>query len=222
MSEFQANIFFNLDEVPAIAPLFEDVQNVWNAVVLLPSFIEKILEPKVLGEVEEGAWLEPGKVYLGEGARVERGAVIRGPTIIGPHSVVRSGAYIRGHVFTGSHCLIGAGTEVRNSMLLNYSNIPHQNLVFSSLIGNRVNVAGQSTVANKRLDDREIMIRIKREDSKESYPTGTNRFGVIIGDHTEIGAMCMLQPGTVIGKHCFIYPHLCVGGYIAANTTVKQ
>jgi len=120
---------------------------------------------------EEGAWLEPNNVYLGPGSHVERGAIIRGPTIIGAHTLVRSGAYIRGHVFTGHHCMIGAGREVRNTVLMSHSNLPHQNVVFCSLIGCHVNFGALATVTNRRLDDGDILIKFKRNGIAHSYPT---------------------------------------------------
>jgi hypothetical protein len=118
VEDYSPENLFDLQDSSAVS-LFKRVTYVWDAVAALPSFIEEIIEPEVLGEVEEGAWLESGRVRLEKGSRVERGAIIRGPTIIGQNTLVRSNAYIRGHVMVGDECLIGCGTEMRQVLVLN-------------------------------------------------------------------------------------------------------
>lgn len=221
LKQFQTNKFFNAEDMTELKLLFNKTTYIWELIQHIPDFIATQIKPAILGTVEEGAWLEPNNVYIAPGALVERGAIVKGPCIIGPGSTVRSNAYIRGHVMTGSHCMIGAGTEVRNTIMMNNSNIPHQNLVFSSFIGNNVNVAGQTTLANKRLDGKEIFIHISDENKVTHHSTGADRFGAIIGDNCRIGAMCVIQPGTIIGKDCFIYPTSAIGGCIPDNSIIK-
>jgi NDP-sugar pyrophosphorylase family protein len=222
MNEFSPAEFFEVTENPAAASLFKEVRYVWEAVALLPAYIERIIEPAILGDVEEGAWLEPGRVRLEEGARVERGAIIRGPTIIGRNTVVRSSAYIRGHLLVGADCLIGAGTETRQLLMLDHANIPHRNFVVTSLVGNRVNIGGATDTANVLLNGREVEIRITRADGTTTfYPTGMTNFGAVIGDDTKLGGQILLQPGTVVGQRCRIYPQCAISGYIPHDSVVK-
>lgn len=222
MTEFSPVDFFDLAENPEVAGLFTQVRYVWEAVAALPAYIERILEPAILGEVEEGAWVEPGRVRLEEGARVERGAIVRGPTIIGRNTVVRSGAYIRGHLLVGAECLIGSGTETRQLLVLSHSNIPHRNFLATSLVGNRVNLGGATDAANVLLSGKEVEIRITRADGTISaYPTGMTKFGAVIGDDTKLGGMTLLQPGTVIGKRCRIYPQSLISGYLPHDSVIK-
>ena len=222
MNEFSPAEFFDVAENPAAAGLFKEVQYVWEAVALLPAYIERTIEPAILGDVEEGAWMEPGRVRLEEGARVERGAIVRGPTIIGRNTVVRSGAYIRGHLLIGADCLIGAGTETRQLLMLNHSNIPHRNFVVTSLVGNRVNIAGATDTANVLLNGKAVEIRIIRADGTTTfYPTGQTNFGAVIGDDTKLGGQILLQPGTVVGQRCRIYPQCAISGYIPHDSRVK-
>ena len=222
MHEFSPVAFFDLAENPEAAGLFKAVRCVWEAVAVLPAYIERIIEPAILGEVEEGAWVEPGRVRLEEGARVERGAVVRGPTIIGRNTVVRSGAYIRGHLLVGTDCLIGSGTETRQLLVLNHSNIPHRNFLATSLVGNRVNLGGATDAANVLLSGKEVEVRITRADGTTSaYPTGMTKFGAVIGDDTKLGGQTLLQPGTVIGKRCRIYPQCAISGYVPHDSVVK-
>lgn len=213
--------FFDLENINA-RELFQDLQYAWDGVAALPGFIEKALKPQILGEVEEGAWLEPGKVYLGEGSRVERNSIVRGPTIIGKNSVIRSGAYIRGHALIGDECVVGWGVEMRQSLVLDKARIPHFNAVFTSLIGSRSNIAGRVSTANFRLDGQEIILRVPWEDEIKSFPTGQTLFGAVIGDDTSVGGDTLLQPGTIIGKRCIISPQNSVSGYVPHDSLVKR
>jgi acetyltransferase-like isoleucine patch superfamily enzyme len=147
VEDYSPENLFDLQDSSAVS-LFKRVTYVWDAVAALPSFIEEIIEPEVLGEVEEGAWLESGRVRLEKGSRVERGAIIRGPTIIGQNTLVRSNAYIRGHVMVGDECLIGCGTEMRQVLVLNQSSIPHLNAFFTSVVGNRVQIGAGTITAH--------------------------------------------------------------------------
>ena len=36
--------------------------------------------------------------------------------------------------------------------------------------------------------------------------TGLRKFGAIVGDRTEIGCNAVINPGSVIGRDCIIYP----------------
>jgi NDP-sugar pyrophosphorylase family protein len=222
MNEFSPVEFFDVAENPEAAGLFKEVSCVWEAVAVLPAYIERIIEPAILGDVEEGAWVEPGRVRLEEGARVERGAIVRGPTIIGRNTVVRSGAYIRGHLLVGADCLIGSGTETRQLLVLTHTNIPHRNFLATSLVGNRVNIGGATDAANFLLSGKNVEIRITRADgTTTAYPTGMTKLGAVIGDDTKLGGQILLQPGTVIGKRCLIYPQCAISGYIPHDSVVK-
>lgn len=211
--------FFDLSQEPE-KTLFQDMQYVWEGVSALPGFIERNIEPQVNGEVEEGAWLEPGAVQLGAGSRVERGAIVRGPTIIGRNCVVRSGAYIRGHVMLGEECLIGHGVELRQVLGLHNVSISHHSCVFTSLFGNRVWFAGNAQTANHLMTREEVIIRVRHEGKTHAFPTGETLFGAIVGDDSRIGALALLHPGTVIGRNCLIYPQSSVSGYKADGSRV--
>jgi NDP-sugar pyrophosphorylase family protein len=221
MNLYNPQAFFDLDNALA-EDFFKDIKYVWDAVAALPVFIEKTLNPEIKGEVEEGAWLEPGLVSLGEGSRVERGSIIRGPTIIGKNTIIRSGMYIRGHVMICDECLIGWAVEMRQTLVLNKTHIPHSNAVFTSIVGNRVNLAGRVSTGNYRLDGMEIAIRVPVDGRMASFPTGQTLFGAVIGDDTQIAGNALLQPGTIIGRRCVVYPHIDISGYIPHDSIVKR
>jgi UDP-N-acetylglucosamine diphosphorylase / glucose-1-phosphate thymidylyltransferase / UDP-N-acetylgalactosamine diphosphorylase / glucosamine-1-phosphate N-acetyltransferase / galactosamine-1-phosphate N-acetyltransferase len=221
MNQYSPRAFFDLENSMA-AECFNGVAYAWDAVPLIPAFIEKILNPVIAGEIEEGAWVEPGRVSVGEGSRVERGSIIRGPAIIGKNTIIRSGAYIRGHVMIGDDCLIGWGVEMRQSLVLNKTRIPHYNAVFTSVIGNRINLAGRVSTANYRLDGKEIIVRVPVDGKTTSFPTGQTLFGAIVGDDTQIAGNALLQPGTIVGRRCVVFPHIDVSGFIPHDCVVKR
>ncbi len=218
---YNPQAFFDLEHSLA-TELFRDAVYVWEGVAALPLLIEKRLEPRILGEIEEGAWLEPGRVSLGEGSRVERGSIIRGPAIIGRNTVIRSGVYIRGHVIIGDECVIGWSVEMRQSLVLNKTRIPHFNGIYTSLIGNRSNLAGRVSTANYRLDGREIIVRVPWDGGIRSFPTGQTLFGAVIGDDTHVGGDTLLQPGAIVGRRCQIAPQCSVSGYIPHDSLVRR
>jgi NDP-sugar pyrophosphorylase family protein len=220
MNPFSPENFFELDNQLA-AGLFQGLEYVWEGVAALPAYLEKVLCPAILGEVEEGAWLEPGRVRLEEGSRVERGTIIRGPAIIGKNTVVRSGAYLRGHVLVGEDCVIGWGTELRQVMVLNQTKLPHQNLFFTSLVGNRVQIGGTTHTANFLLAGKEVLVRVPVNGQQQSFTTGQTLFGAVIGDDFQIGALCLIQPGTIIGRRCRVYPQCSVSGFIPPDSLVR-
>lgn len=220
MNPFLPEMFFDLEGQRA-ADLFRSLNYVWEAVAALPSFIEKMIQPEVLGEVEEGAWLEPNRVQLGKGSRVERGAIVRGPTIIGENTVIRTGAYIRGHVMVGDQCMIGHGTETRQTLVLNGSNIPHLNCFFTSLVGNRVRIGGNVHTANFRLKGEEVIIKVDLEGKKQLFPTGQTLLGVIVGDDASIGGNSLCQPGSLVGRRTIIHPFCSVIGYIPPDSIMR-
>ena len=221
-NEFSPHRFFDLSK-HLFADLFNSCAYVWEAIPLLPSYIGSVLKAEILGEIEEGAWVEPGMVRLEEGSRVERGAVVRGPAIIGRNTVVRSHAHIRGGVITGENCMVGHLVALRQVLMLDNTNVAHQNLVSNSLFGSRVNLAGHSQPINYSPDrDGEIVIKSVINGETRSFPTGIHRFGAVMGDDSQLGGMALTMPGTIIGKRCFIYPRCIASGFVPDDSIVKS
>ena len=44
----------------------------------------------------------------------------------------------------------------------------------------------------------------------------------MLGDFVEVGCNSVLNPGTVLGKNCSVYPTSCVRGVIPANHIFKD
>ena len=51
--------------------------------------------------------------------------------------------------------------------------------------------------------------------------TGLNKFGAIIGDRTEIGCNAVINPGSVLGRDCMVYPGANFRGVLPGGSVVK-
>lgn len=160
---------------------------------------------------------KPG-IWISDNVSIAPTAFIEGPAIIGPNTEIRHGAFIRKNVITGNGCVIGNSSEVKNALLFDGVQIPHFNYVGDSIIGYKAHLGAGAILSNFRFDGKEISIRI--ENTK--YRTGRNKLGSIIGDQVEIGANCVILPGSLIGKGTQIYPLVNTGGYIPAHSTIKK
>jgi len=51
--------------------------------------------------------------------------------------------------------------------------------------------------------------------------TGLTKFGAIVGDRTEIGCNAVINPGSVLGRDCMIYPGVNFRGVLPPRSVVK-
>ncbi|MCB1198849.1 MAG: glucose-1-phosphate thymidylyltransferase, partial [Deltaproteobacteria bacterium] len=157
-------------------------------------------------EVHAGAFIKDAAIELRAGVVVESGAYIAGPTLIGEGTVVRHGAYIRGGVITGTDCVIGHATEVKSSIFLNGAKAGHFAYVGDTVLGNNVNLGAGTKISNLKITNTEISLAV--ED--KTYHTGLRKFGAIVGDAVQTGCNAVLNPGTMLGPKCMVYPNASV------------
>jgi bifunctional UDP-N-acetylglucosamine pyrophosphorylase/glucosamine-1-phosphate N-acetyltransferase len=175
----------------------------------------KDLELNIEGEVEKNATIL-GPVDIGKGAIVKNGAYIVGPVVIGENSEIGPNCLIRAHTAIGNKCKVGNAVEVKNTILMDKSNIPHQNYVGDSIIGEDCNLGAGTKVANLRLDEANINVRLRGE----VVNTGLRKLGVIMGDDVKVGINCSIDCGTLIGENSLIGPSAVVKGNIAPNSRI--
>ncbi|HEY2800467.1 MAG TPA: UDP-N-acetylglucosamine diphosphorylase, partial [Chthoniobacterales bacterium] len=70
---------------------------------------------------------------------------------------------------------------------------------------------------NVKLDHGEISVLA----TDGMIATGLRKFGAILGDRTEIGCNAVLNPGSVVGSDCIIYPSTNFRGVLSARSIVK-
>ncbi|MCW3089587.1 MAG: LpxA family transferase [Ferruginibacter sp.] len=135
-------------------------------------------------------------IALHKTARVEKGAILKAPLIIGEDCFIGSNSCLRGGVYLGNSVRIGMGCEIKASIIFNGSAIAHFNFIGDSIIGSYVNFEAGSITANhyNERDDKEILVI----HNLTIISTGIDKFGALVGDYSKIGANAVLSPGTLL------------------------
>jgi NDP-sugar pyrophosphorylase family protein len=137
-----------------------------------------------------------GSYMAHQSARIEPGAQIKGPAIIGPDCFIASAALIRGGCWLDARCILGPGAELKSSFLFAGAKLAHLNFVGDSVIGADVNLEAGAMIANYRNESADKRIRVRRGDAL--IDTGVEKFGALVGDNARIGANAVLAPGTLL------------------------
>jgi len=210
--------FFDLSHF-AHAALFRDGRPVWEALgEVLDEYFETWAAWETRSPVPASAYLLDGPVAIGEGCRIEPGAVLRGPVIVGDGCEIRTGAYLRGGVILGQGCVVGAHSELKRAILLDGAHAPHQNYVGDSILGRRVNLGAGTICSNVKNIGREVTLRI----GQELVHTGLRKLGAVLGDGCRTGCNTVLNPGVLMGPGSVTYPNVSLRtGYYPPGTLVK-
>ena len=75
-----------------------------------------------------------------------------------------------------------------------------------------------SITSNVKSDKTLVIVK----DDNEEIPTGLKKFGAMLADYVEVGCNSVLNPGTVIGRNCNIYPLSSVRGVIPQGHIFKD
>lgn len=168
----------------------------WLLIPELPNLIRQELSQL------DSAYYIKDEVAIHESATVEKGAILKGPLIVGPQCFIAAHAYIRGGVFLQQKVTIGPSCEIKTSVLFSHTSIAHFNFIGDSIIGGHVNFEAGALMANhynERIDKR-IFIQI----GERSQDIGVTKFGGIVGDQVRVGANAVLSPGTLLAPGTII------------------
>lgn len=156
--------------------------------------IEEIIVEKIAKCGDD--YVVDGNVAIHKTAKVENGVVLKGAVFISENCFVGAHAYLRGGVFLDKHVKIGPGCEVKSTIILEKSSLAHFNFAGDSIIGSGVNLEAGAIIANHHndRDNKEIFVM----QNGISTPTGSQKFGALIGDQVKIGANAVLSPGTIL------------------------
>jgi NDP-sugar pyrophosphorylase family protein len=161
---------------------------------------------RLLAELPADEYAIDGDIAIHRSARVEPGAVLKGPLILGAGCFVAAGAYLRGGNWVDARCTIGPGTELKSSFVFAGTALAHFNFVGDSVIGAGVNMEAGSIVCNHRNERAAKEILVRSGAGGALQPTGCEKFGALIGDGARIGANAvvapgaLLRPGRVVGR----------------------
>jgi len=199
------------------AALFEGVEQVWEVLDRITSYLQFRLKPAIHGTLRGTPFID-GPVFIGEGTVVEPGACIQGPAWIGKKCRIGHGAYIRGGLITGDGCVLGNSCEFKNALLFNEAKIPHYSYVGDSVLGHKAHLGAGAILSNFRLDGGSISVRT----DSGAVPTGRRKFGAIVGDGAEIGCQAVINPGSLLGRGSLVYPLTNWGGVLRPGACAKM
>ncbi len=152
--------------------------------------------------IEEGAKLplcslnaENGPIYIGEGAEIMEGSMIRGPFALCEHATVKMGTKIYGGTTIGPYCKVGG--EVNNVVLFGYSSKGHDGFLGNSVLGEWCNIGADSN--NSNLKNNYASVKLWDYETGRFANTGLQFCGLMMGDHSKCGINTMFNTGTVIG-----------------------
>ncbi|MBQ6074704.1 MAG: UDP-N-acetylglucosamine pyrophosphorylase [Lachnospiraceae bacterium] len=186
----------------------------WEALMGIKDLILALgpaLDPEEYSEVSEHVWVH-------RTAKVFPSAYLGAPCIIGPNTEVRHCAFIRGSALVGADCVVGNSVELKNVILFDHVQTPHYNYVGDSILGYYSHMGAGSITSNVKSDKTLVVVH----GGGEQIETGLKKFGAMLGDHVEVGCNSVLNPGTVIGRNCNVYPTSCVRGVIPEGSIWKD
>jgi len=187
---------------------WKDIVYPWDLLDVNEEILKKIGK-KIKGKIEKNTAIKDN-VVIGKNTIVKSGSYIEGPVIIGENCKIGPNCYIRPFTSISNNCHIGNACEVKNSIIMDGTNIPHQNYIGDSIIGQYCNFGAGSKVANLRFDKKNITVVL----NGEKIDTGRRKLGVVMGDNSQTGINSMINIGSFIGNNVYINPGATAKGYI--------
>ncbi|MBE5890532.1 MAG: UDP-N-acetylglucosamine pyrophosphorylase [Lachnospiraceae bacterium] len=189
----------------------------WEALAGISDFIREIGPA-----LDQTRFEQRGEdIWVAKSAKIAPTACLNGPLIIDEEAEIRHCAFIRGSAIIGKGSVVGNSTEIKNDIIFDSVQVPHYNYVGDSILGYKSHMGAGSITSNVKSDKTLVVVK-DRYDTKEEIATGRKKFGAMLGDYVEVGCNSVLNPGTVIGRNCQIYPLSNVRGVIPANRIFKD
>lgn len=187
----------------------------WHIFKVMEYFLDNA-QPCVASSarVSERATIE-GKVILSDNVKVLENAVIRGPAYIGANSVIGNNALVRDYSHIGANSVIGYCTEVKHSYIGDNCWF-HSNYIGDSIIDDDCSLGAGTVLANFRLDEGNIQMKI----GDNMVDTGYDKLGAIVGRGCRIGINASLMPGVRVGSDSVVGPQICLHHDLQANKMV--
>ncbi len=142
---------------------------------------------------------ENGPIVIESGVQVMANAVIQGPAWIGKNSLIKIGAKIYGGTAIGPVCKVGG--EVEGSILHSYVNKQHEGFLGHAYLGAWVNIGADTN--NSDLKNNYSPVRVIWNG--ETFETGMQFLGLIMGDHSKTAINTMFNTGTLVGVNCNLF-----------------
>lgn len=157
-----------------------------------------------------------GDVLIEQGARIDAGAVIVGPSYIGRNVRIGSHTLIRQSTIEEG-AVIGFGSEVARSYV-GPKCMLHHNFIGDSILESSVNPSFGTVTANLRFDEKPIAVKLV---GGERIQTNRTKLGAILAKGVYSGVNCSYMPGITVGANVKIYPGTVVKEAIKEKEIVK-
>lgn len=194
--------------------LFDEVKYPWEVLPKLKVFIEN-LGPFLPEDVYEK---RGENIWVAKSAKIAPTASIAAPCIIDEGAEIRHCAFIRGSVIVGKNAVVGNSCELKNSLLFDGVQVPHYNYVGDSIMGYKSHFGAGAITSNVKNDNSNVVVKIPLSN----IDTGLRKFGAIVGDYCQVGCNSVLNPGTLLGRNCSVYPLTSVRGVVVEGSIVKD
>ena len=148
--------------------------------------------------VEPGVVIDTrkGPVVL-DGAQVRHGSRLEGPLYVGRDSVILGGDVRRSVI--GPQCRIRG--EVSGTVVFGYANKAHDGFLGDSVLGHWVNLGALTTTSNLK----NTYGSVRLDAGVETWDTGRQFLGSLVGDHAKTAIGTMLGTGTIVGAGANVF-----------------
>ncbi len=158
--------------------------------------------------IEEGAKIEgailnttQGPIYIGKGAEIMEGSMVRGPLALCEEATLKMGAKVYGATTIGPHCKVGG--EISNVVFQAFSNKGHDGFLGNSLIGEWCNLGADTNTSN--LKNNYSMVSTYSYETQNEQKTNVQFMGLTMGDHSKCGINTMFNTASVVGVFSNIF-----------------
>lgn len=211
MANIEIKDLYDLSHTLA-AGLFEGARYPWEVLGAIKGYILK------LGETLDAETFDhpAPDIWIAKDAKVAPTACLNGPLIVDSGAEIRHCAFVRGSAIVGKGAVVGNSVELKNCVLFDSVQVPHFNYVGDSVLGWKAHMGAGSVTSNVKSDKKNVVVH-----ADGGIETGLRKFGAMLGDNVEVGCNSVLNPGTIIGRDCIVYPTSCVRGVIPERHIYK-
>ena len=195
------------------APLLERFEYPWEVLAHIKEYILELGPTLPADEFDNPA----ENVWIAKDASIFDSAYIGSPLIIDHGAEVRQCAFLRCPAIVGKNAVVGNSCELKNCVLFDNVQVPHFNYVGDSVLGYKAHMGAGSVTSNVKSDKKNIVIH-----DGAGIETGLRKIGAMLGDRVEVGCNSVLNPGTIIGRDCIVYPTSCVRGIVPERHIYKR
>ena len=210
--QLEITSLFDLSHTIAAA-LFDGKTYPWEVLKDIKGFILELGASLSADEFDHPA----EDIWIAKDAKVAPSACLNGPLIVDSGAEIRHCAFVRGSAIVGKNAVVGNSCELKNCVLFDNVQVPHFNSVGDSVLGYKAHMGAGSVTSNVKSDKKNIVIH-----SGSGIETGLRKIGAMLGDRVEVGCNSVLNPGTIIGRDCIVYPTSCVRGVVPERHIYKR